>query len=126
MSFRELFEQRPIWSKSALSELTGYAKEKVLKATLPYLAFYWKTGPWARKWNRWGFDPTRSPIIGRKLQSVDIRTTMEDMVFTQRKTMAKLPNLAVFNHANTASWKNSRSEKTEFEDELLRELRQQR
>ena len=51
------------------------------------------------------------------------------MVFAQRRTIAKLPNLAVYNHVNQRKMTgklNSRSEKTDFEDELLRELREQR
>ena len=36
----------------------------ILKDILHYVAFYWKTGPWARLWNVWGFDPAKDFIQG--------------------------------------------------------------
>ena len=118
----ELFDERPIWSKHALAERTVISKD-VLKDVLPYIAFYWKTGPWARLWNRWGFDPSKECLHGRRLQSVDVRTTTDDMVFAQRRTMSKLPNLVVY---NTVLKGLGNTEDREFSDEVLKEIRLQK
>ncbi|CBY08015.1 unnamed protein product [Oikopleura dioica] len=91
-----LFEERPIWSKHALMDLTGL-KSDTMKELLPMIAFYWKTGPWARLWNRFGFNPLKEKIEGRKYQSIDVRVNMDTSIHVKRRTMAKLPNLSVYN-----------------------------
>ena len=84
-----LFEQRPIWSRYALMRKSGISTAN-LKKILPYIAFYWGTGPWARMWNRWGFDPRQEKVLARKLQTVDVRVTSMEMIAAKRKTTSKL------------------------------------
>lgn len=56
-----LFDQRPIWSRSALvSHLQKDIKRERLSKILPFLAFYWLNGPWRALWNRYGYDPRQS------------------------------------------------------------------
>jgi len=71
---KELFMERPIWSRHALIERSGIRAAN-LKKILPYIAFYWSTGPWKRMWHRLEpvFDPRIEKILGRRLQTVDIR-----------------------------------------------------
>ena len=57
-----LFNQRPIWSRSALvCHLSNELKRERLNKILPYFAFYWLNGPWRALWNRYGFDPRQKP-----------------------------------------------------------------
>ena len=76
---KELFMERPIWSRHALIERSGIWAAN-LKKILPYIAFYWSTGPWKRMWHRLEpvFDPRIEKILGRRLQTVDIRKVSLD------------------------------------------------
>ena len=55
---KELFMERPIWSRHALIERSGIRAAN-LKKILPYIAFYWSTCPWKQMWHRLEqvFDP---------------------------------------------------------------------
>lgn len=68
---KQLFEQRPIWSKAALIHyFTGF-KDK-LKFLLPLVAFYYTNGPWRCLWTRYGYDPKKHPEA-KIYQTVDYR-----------------------------------------------------
>ena len=41
-------------------------------------------------WNIWGFDPREEKIVARKLQTVDVRVTSDEMIAAKRKTTSKL------------------------------------
>eukprot|EP00795_Rhopilema_esculentum_P010544 gene10544-19273_t len=59
---RELFRERPMWSRTALvCHLSTEIKNERLKQLLPYVAFYWLNGPWRALWNRFGYDPRKLP-----------------------------------------------------------------
>ena len=59
---RELFRERPMWSRTALvCHLSTEIKNEKLKQFLPYVAFYWLNGPWRALWNRFGYDPRKLP-----------------------------------------------------------------
>ena len=77
-------------------DLTGM-KSDTMKELLPMIAFYWKTGPWARLWNRFGFNPLKEKLEGRKYQSIDVRVNMDTSIHVKRRTMSKLPNVVVYN-----------------------------
>ena len=95
---KELFMERPIWSRHALIERSGIRAAN-LKKILPYIAFYWSTGPWKRMWHRLEpvFDPRIEKIIGRRLQTVDIREK-SDEIKAARRTTEKLHKLATTSH----------------------------
>lgn len=57
---QKLFEQRPIWSKSALSVVLKYGNDN-LKYLLPVVGYYFSTGPWRNLWVRFGYDPRQNP-----------------------------------------------------------------
>uniref|UniRef100_A0A1B6DG43 General transcription factor 3C polypeptide 5 n=2 Tax=Clastoptera arizonana TaxID=38151 RepID=A0A1B6DG43_9HEMI len=68
---RELFEERPIWSKVALLAITKFPIEHI-KYLLPAVAYYFVTGPFRIMWVRFGYDPRKDPS-SRIYQCVDYR-----------------------------------------------------
>lgn len=68
---RQIFEERPIWSKNAIIYKTKFSNER-LKILLPAVAYYFVTGPWKIMWVKLGYDP-RKDISARKYQTLDYR-----------------------------------------------------
>ncbi|OXU20449.1 hypothetical protein TSAR_014419 [Trichomalopsis sarcophagae] len=68
---RKVFEERPIWSKTALMYVTKFSNEH-LKVLLPSVAYYFMTGPWRITWVRLGYDPRKDPEA-RIYQTLDYR-----------------------------------------------------
>ncbi|GAB1862390.1 General transcription factor 3C polypeptide 5 [Camponotus japonicus] len=68
---RQLFEDRPIWSKNAIMYKTQFTSEQ-LKILLPAVAYHFTTGPWRIMWVKLGYDP-REDINARKYQTLDYR-----------------------------------------------------
>ncbi|KAL6254602.1 hypothetical protein P5V15_014652 [Pogonomyrmex californicus] len=68
---RQLFKERPIWSKNAIMYKTQFTSEQ-LKILLPSVAYYFMTGPWRIMWIKLGYDP-RQDINARKYQTLDYR-----------------------------------------------------
>jgi len=70
-TLRELFVQRPCYLKSALMCLTNISPS-LLKETLPYVAYYFTTGPWRSCWVRYRYDPRKFPE-SKIYQMIDYR-----------------------------------------------------
>ncbi|CAK9799769.1 General transcription factor 3C polypeptide 5 [Anthophora quadrimaculata] len=68
---RQIFEERPIWSKNAVMYKTKFSNDR-LKILLPSVAYYFMTGPWKIMWVKLGYDP-RKDISARKYQILDYR-----------------------------------------------------
>ncbi|XP_043279585.1 general transcription factor 3C polypeptide 5 [Venturia canescens] len=68
---RRIFEERPVWSKNALTYVTEFSGEQ-LKFLLPSVAYYFMTGPWRTMWVKLGYDPRQDPQA-RKYQTLDYR-----------------------------------------------------
>lgn len=68
---RELFEERPVWSKFALLAVTKFSADQ-LKYLLPAVAYYFVTGPFRILWVRFGYDPRKDPS-SKIYQSIDFR-----------------------------------------------------
>ncbi|XP_060083359.1 general transcription factor 3C polypeptide 5-like [Ylistrum balloti] len=68
---RQLFEERPVWSRMALYPHFPKNKQK-LKYLLPLTGFYYLSGPWRCLWCRFGFDPQKTPEA-KMFQTVDFR-----------------------------------------------------
>lgn len=68
---RQYFNERPIWSKTALMYLTKFTNEQ-MKVLLPSVAYYFMTGPWRITWVRLGYDPRKDPK-SRIYQVLDYR-----------------------------------------------------
>lgn len=68
---RQIFEERPIWSKNAIMYKTNFSSER-LKFLLPAVAYYFVTGPWKIMWVRLGYDPRKDPSA-KKYQTLDYR-----------------------------------------------------
>lgn len=78
---RQIFEERPIWSKNALMYKTQLSSDR-LKILLPSVAYYFMTGPWKIMWVKLGYDP-RKDISARKYQTLDYRLkAMHGLGFT--------------------------------------------
>ncbi|CAF0742732.1 unnamed protein product [Brachionus calyciflorus] len=67
----EMFKERPCYLKSVLLCVTNYPAS-LLKEVLPYVAYYFTTGPWRSCWVRFGYDPRKHPEA-RKYQMIDYR-----------------------------------------------------
>ncbi|XP_064649634.1 general transcription factor 3C polypeptide 5-like [Lineus longissimus] len=68
---RKMFEIRPIWSKNAIRSNIDCMPTK-LKFYLPFVAYYYLTGPWRAMWVRYGYDP-KTDKTAKRLQTIDFR-----------------------------------------------------
>ncbi|XP_014223258.1 general transcription factor 3C polypeptide 5 [Trichogramma pretiosum] len=68
---KKYFDERPIWSKTALMYVSGFSNEH-MKVLLPAVAYYFMTGPWRITWVKLGYDPRKDPEA-RKYQTLDYR-----------------------------------------------------
>ena len=68
-----------MWSRNALQVRTGVAMH-TLKVLLPVHAYYVATGPWARLWIRFGFNPKDDPSA-KCYQLVDFRLRQGTNIF---------------------------------------------
>uniref|UniRef100_A0A8C4QG94 General transcription factor IIIC, polypeptide 5 n=1 Tax=Eptatretus burgeri TaxID=7764 RepID=A0A8C4QG94_EPTBU len=71
VKLRQLFVERPVWSKKALCAQSPLHPDK-LKLLLPVLAYYMLTGPWRSLWVRIGYDPRKYPEA-KAYQVLDFR-----------------------------------------------------
>jgi general transcription factor 3C polypeptide 5 (transcription factor C subunit 1) len=69
---QELFDERPIWSRLALSARLPEILPAALKRFLPCVGFYFVNGPWRLLWCRYGYDPN-SDSASRNYQVIDFR-----------------------------------------------------
>lgn len=67
----QLFQQRPVWSRTALNSFYTGKLDK-LKYLLPLVSFYYLNGPWRCQWVRFGYDPRKHPEA-KMYQIVDYR-----------------------------------------------------
>ncbi|KAK6354735.1 tau 95 subunit of transcription factor TFIIIC [Orbilia brochopaga] len=56
-ALEELFLQRPIWTRRGLMNSIPSVMWKNLKFAYPYVAYYWRSGPWRDTYVRFGVDP---------------------------------------------------------------------
>lgn len=56
---KNLFEQRPCWTRMALEYETNYGFF-ALKYMLPCVAYFALNGPWRSCWIRYGYDPRKN------------------------------------------------------------------
>ncbi|RZB39524.1 general transcription factor 3C polypeptide 5 [Asbolus verrucosus] len=82
---KQLFEERPIWTKAAIRYNTGLTDEHS-KVILPVVAYYFINGPWRISWVKFGYDPRRDPQA-RIYQTLDYRIRTGES--TQLKVSAK-------------------------------------
>ncbi|CAI9738629.1 Hypothetical predicted protein [Octopus vulgaris] len=68
---RELFDQKPIWSRNGICGAIDCRRD-TLKYVLPLVAYYFITGPWRSLWVKFGYDPRKDPAA-KKYQIVDFR-----------------------------------------------------
>jgi general transcription factor 3C polypeptide 5 (transcription factor C subunit 1) len=82
---RQLFEERPIWTKAAIRYNTGLTDEHT-KIILPVVAYYFINGPWRISWVKFGYDPRKDPTA-RIYQTLDYRIRTAES--TKLKVSAK-------------------------------------
>ena len=71
LAIGKLFDERPMWSKAALTCKVDVGVEK-LKKILAHYSFYWLSGPWRTMWCRMGYDPRKDPT-SKIYQMLDFR-----------------------------------------------------
>jgi len=67
-ALKKLFDQRPIWSKTACAAHLEEAYSLHIKYLLPMMSYCFLTGPWRNMWVRFGYDPRKE--IGAKMYQV--------------------------------------------------------
>lgn len=95
------FEERPIWTKTALKGSLQLSEEDV-RYLLPSMAFYYLNGPWRGTWVRFGYDP-RHLFESRYYQLLDFRVrtvgAMHDKVKVKRTQKPVRPCMRFANPA---------------------------
>lgn len=72
---KELFEQRPAWTRRAIrSSLTSDEQQTLLRHALPYVGYIFRSGPWRDAIIKLGVDPRTSPEY-RHYQTFMFRVT---------------------------------------------------
>ena len=71
-TIRRLFDERPIWSKLALSCHLSNINLDRLKKIIQYFSYYWLSGPWRTMWCKFGYDPRKHPSA-KVYQMIDFR-----------------------------------------------------
>ena len=112
---REKFEERPVWSKNALTALTGIPADR-LKLILPALSYYFTTGPWRNQWIRFGYDP-RIRTCAALHQTLDYRVRLQGGARNQVAAKRNYANyLLPYKAMNWSKPRTSLISKTSFED----------
>nr|KAJ3421094.1 tau 95 subunit of transcription factor TFIIIC [Polyrhizophydium stewartii] len=89
-TLRELFEQRPVWTRIALInniEIADYSTD-MLKDALPMVAYFCATGAWRSTWVRYGFDP-RADRSSRVFQTLDLRAVKQAQYTRAKRVLTK-------------------------------------
>ncbi|KAI9846325.1 MAG: tau 95 subunit of transcription factor TFIIIC [Sclerophora amabilis] len=60
LNLQSLFDQRPLWTRRALSNQLGHT-EPILKFAYQYVGFMFRSGPWREAVVRYGVDPRSDP-----------------------------------------------------------------
>lgn len=107
---KELFEERPIWSRQALLYDTGFTVEQ-LKHILPKVAYYYLNGPWRVMWIRFGYNPKKDPNA-KIYQTLDIRIRssagFKMKIRRKRPLVADLVKQSKFSLQNEIKLKNKK------------------
>ncbi|XP_057370022.1 general transcription factor 3C polypeptide 5-like [Daphnia carinata] len=69
---KKMFEERPVWTKAALTYHVAGVDKNSLRFILASAAYYFTTGPWRNAWVRIGYDPRQDPEA-RTYQILDFR-----------------------------------------------------
>uniref|UniRef100_A0A8D9AJL1 General transcription factor 3C polypeptide 5 n=1 Tax=Cacopsylla melanoneura TaxID=428564 RepID=A0A8D9AJL1_9HEMI len=99
---RQVFEERPVVSKTVLRAKSG-VNGKIVKLILPLVAYYFYTGPFRVMWVRLGYDPRKDPnscryqVLDFRLKNV-IGSVAQKMSVSRRSSLLKIairnpPNL---------------------------------
>jgi len=112
---RAKFDERPVWSKNALTALTGIPADR-LKLILPALSYYFTTGPWRNQWIRFGYDP-RIQTCAAVHQTLDYRVRLQGGARNQVAAKRNYANyLLPYKAMNWSKPRTSLISKTSFED----------
>lgn len=90
---RELFTQRPIWTRRALFNHFPKNLQSLVRFSMVHVAYMWRAGPWRDTCVVYGLDPRSSPDY-RKFQSVFFQVETEKSA--AGKVAARKKNSHVF------------------------------
>lgn len=62
---QKLFEKRPSYTRRALQHLLGPVLSRQLKFALPYVSYYYRSGPWRGAYIRYGVNPATSQELAK-------------------------------------------------------------
>ncbi|KAK4511326.1 uncharacterized protein ATC70_012541 [Mucor velutinosus] len=86
---KDLFEERPIWSRFAIKNKLDVKYHKLIKKALAHVAYTFQNGAWRDAWIKYGLDPRKDPKY-YIYQLVDIRRFVKEG--SQRKIMSRRAN----------------------------------
>ena len=113
---RAKFDERPVWSKNALTALTSIPADR-LKLILPALSYYFTTGPWRNQWIRFGYDP-RIQTSAAVHQTLDYRVRLQGGARNQVAAKRNYANyLLPYKAMNWSKPRTSLISKTSFADQ---------
>lgn len=72
-----LFEQRPSYTRRSLQHKLGSYVSRYLKYALPYVSYYYRSGPWRGAYIRYGRDPSSDSSMAR-FQVEHFRIAVDD------------------------------------------------
>lgn len=98
LRIKELFDIRPVWTKSALMYNARYT-EAHLKYLLALRAYYFTSGPFRITWVRFGYDP-RSDPSSRQYQIIDYRLRTNIRTILREQQPDRYPRGRTKTHKN--------------------------
>lgn len=84
-TIKQLFESRPVWSTNLLRAETKISVAR-LKYALPFIAYFYVTGPWRNLWLALGYDP-RKDFSSRNYQMMDLRLNKRAVFNIEARTL---------------------------------------
>ena len=76
-ALRQLFAERPSYTRRALQHKLGSVLSRQLKFSLPYVSYYYRSGPWRGAYIKYGVDPAKDRSMS-KYQVEHFRITSDD------------------------------------------------
>lgn len=81
IDFEKMFEERPVWTKAALTYHVAGVDKNSLRFILASVAYYFTTGPWRNAWVRIGYDPRKDPEARYENRSIGFPLTSDKYFF---------------------------------------------
>lgn len=102
---RELFDERPMWTRMGLLYRTRI-DDSLLRSILQKYAFYILSGPWGRLWCKFGYDP-RTDRNGGLYQTIMVSFRQHGSIPERQRLKVSSDRAQTINHTADVSGKFS-------------------